>query len=46
MQEVELLASEKRRNERAMTRLQNLYLYGEAAIEEKDYLIERKRIMD
>ena len=46
VQEIDLLSSEKRRNERALSRLQSLYLYSETAIDEKDYLIERKRISD
>ena len=45
-QEIDLLMSEKRRNERALARLQNLHLYGEDAITEKDYIVERKRITD
>jgi hypothetical protein len=45
-QEIDLLVSEKRRSERALARLQNLFLYGEEAISEKDYLIERKRLTD
>jgi hypothetical protein len=43
-QEMDLLVSEKRRLERAQARLQNLMLYGDEGISEKDYLIERKRI--
>jgi len=46
VQEIDLLSSEKRRGERALARLQSLYLYGEDAISEKDYLCERKRIGD
>jgi DNA invertase Pin-like site-specific DNA recombinase len=46
IQEIDLLSSEKRRSERALTRLQNLFLYGESGITEKDYIIERKRIAD
>jgi DNA invertase Pin-like site-specific DNA recombinase len=44
--EIDLLVSERRRSERALTRLQNLFLYGEAGISEKDYIAERKRIAD
>lgn len=46
LQERDLLLSEKRRIERALNRLQSLFLYGEEAIPEKDYLIERKRLTD
>lgn len=46
LQERDLLLSEKRRLERALNRLKSLFLYGEDAISEKDYLIERKQLMD
>lgn len=46
LQERDLLLSEKRRVERALNRLQSLFLYGEDAIPEKDYLVERKRLTD
>lgn len=46
LQERDLLLSEKRRLERALNRLQSLFLYGEEAIPEKDYLVERKRLTD
>ena len=46
LQERDLLLSEKRRTERALNRLQSLFLYGEEAIPEKDYLVERKRLTD
>ena len=46
LQERDLLLSEKRRVERALNRLQSLFLYGEEAIPEKDYLVERKRLTD
>lgn len=46
LQERELLLSEKRRMERALNRLQSLFLYGDEAIPEKDYLVERKRLTD
>lgn len=46
IQERDLLLSEKRRLERALNRLKSLFLYGEEAISEKDYLTERKRLMD
>ena len=46
IQERDLLLSEKRRLERALNRLKSLFLYGEDAISEKDYLVERKQLMD
>ncbi len=45
-QEIDLLLVEKRRSERALNRLQSLYLYGDETTSEKDYLLERKRITD
>lgn len=45
-QERDLLAAERRRNERALSRLKSLFLYGEEAISEKDYVIEQKRLTD
>ena len=45
-QEIDLLVSEKRRSERALSRLQSLYLYGESYMPEQDYISERKRISD
>ena len=35
-----------RRNETALQRLKSVYLYGSEAMSEKDYIIERKRIID
>lgn len=46
LQERDLLLSEKRRLERALNRLRSLFLYGEDAMAEKDYLIEWKRMTD
>ena len=46
LQERDLLLSEKRRLERALNRLKSLFLYGEEAMAEKDYLVERKQLMD
>lgn len=46
IQERDLLLSEKRRLERALNRLKSLFLYGEEAMAEKDYLVERKQLMD
>jgi len=43
-QERDLLASERRRNERALARLKSLYLYDDEAISEKDYILEQKRL--
>lgn len=42
----DLLLAEKRRLERALNRLKTLFLYGEEAIAEKDYLLERKKLTD
>ena len=46
LQERDLLLSEKSRLERALNRLKSLFLYGEEAMAEKDYLVERKQLMD
>lgn len=46
LQERDLLLSEKRRLERAVNRLQSLFLFGEDAMSEKDYIVERRRLMD
>lgn len=45
-QERDLLAAERRRNERALARLKSLFLYGEEAISEKDYILEQKRLTE
>ena len=45
-QEKDLLASEKRKNERALTRLKNLYLFADDSMSEKDYVLEQKRLND
>ena len=44
--ERDLLLTEKRRLERALNRLKTLYLYSEDSMPEKDYIIERKALMD
>ena len=44
--EREVLLSEKRRLERALSRLKSLYLYSEDTMAEKDYIIERKQLSD
>jgi hypothetical protein len=44
MNEMDLLVSERRRSERALARLQKLYLYGDDAISENDYYVEKCRI--
>ena len=46
IQERELLLSEKRRLERALNRLRTLYLYSDDSMPEKDYIVERKQLMD
>lgn len=40
------LMERKRKHEAAMNRLKSLYLYGDGELSEKDYIIERQRIMD
>jgi hypothetical protein len=42
----ERLVEEKKKHERALSRLKALYLYSEDALPEKDYLIERARLME
>ena len=42
--EAELLRKEKDRQERAMQRLQDLYLYSESALSEKDYILRKAEI--
>lgn len=42
--EVEQLRKEKERQERAMQRLQDLYLYSESAMSEKDFIIRKSEI--
>ena len=44
--ERDLLASERRKKERALDRLKSLYLYNDEAISERDYLIEKKSLTD
>ena len=46
IRERELLLSEKRRLERALNRLRTLYLYSDDSMPEKDYIVERKQLMD
>lgn len=43
--ERDLLLSQKRKHENAMNRLKSLYLYGNEDLPEKDYIMERQRIM-
>ena len=40
------LKARKKKCEASLKRLQSLYLYGDGGISEKDYLIERKKLMD
>jgi len=42
--ERDILLSERRRIERALSRLKTLYLYAEADMAEKDYIIEKKQL--
>ena len=44
--ERDLLASERRKKERALDRLKSLYLYNDEAISERDYLVEKKSLAD
>ena len=43
--ELENLNTEKTRIERAAERLQNLYLYSDDSISQKDYIIQREKLM-
>lgn len=40
------LEDQRRRYETALNRLKSLFLYGDDAVPEKDFILERKRIMD
>ena len=42
--EIELLNKEKLKLTRAMTRLEDLYLFDEAGLSEKDYILKKKQI--
>ena len=44
--EKDLLATQKRKQETALKRLQTIYLYGDAEIPESEYLTQRKHMMD
>lgn len=44
--ERDVLLAEKRRVERAIERLQSVWLFGEKAISEKDYLLQYKQLKD
>lgn len=44
--ELSRMRSEKQRIERALDRLTNLYLYSENAMSEREYLIQRTKLMD
>lgn len=43
--EREVLLSQKRKHEAAMNRLKSLYLYGDGSLAEKDYIVDRQRIL-
>lgn len=45
-EEKELLLSEQSRNERALERLKNLYLYSDSGLSETEFIIEQKSITD
>lgn len=44
--ERDLLATEKRKKERALSRLKTLYMYDDSGISESEYIIERKTLID
>lgn len=44
--ELQKLEDNKKKQERALERLQNLYLFSEDSIPEKEYLINRQKILD
>lgn len=44
--ERDILATERRKRERALARLKSLYLYNDDAISEREYLIEKKSLDD
>lgn len=44
--DIQMLKDRKRKLESSLGRLQSLFLYGDDGIAEKDYRIERKRILD
>ena len=44
--EIAALRKEKEKQERALKRLQDLYLYSDNAISEKDYILRKKEITD
>jgi len=46
VEEKELLMAEQSRNERALERLKNLYLYSDSSISESEFIIEQKSITD
>lgn len=46
LNERDTLLARKRKYETAMNRLKSLYLYGDGDLAEKDYIIERQRILD
>ena len=46
IEERALLLSERRRTERAIKRLMSAYLYDEAGMPEKDFILERKKLAD
>lgn len=44
--ERDLLSAEKRKKERALSRLKTLYLYNDDAISEREYVLEKKALTD
>lgn len=45
-EERDLLAAEKRKKERALSRLKSLFLYNDEAISEREYILEKKSLED
>lgn len=44
--ERDILASEKRKKERALARLKSLYLFDDEAIPEREFILQQKKLMD
>lgn len=44
--DMEIMRDRRRKLEASLKRLQSLYLYGDSGITEKDYRVERKRMLD
>ncbi|SUY47061.1 putative resolvase [Clostridium putrefaciens] len=44
--EIEIIKKEKAKYERALERLESLYLFDDEAISEKDYIVKKNKIYD